>query len=165
LEGFLRAAATAGIVCGVTDPIAIVGLSDPADLAVWLPGEWAITRVINRGAGSFEGRAGFAPDPRSPTALIWREHGRMRLGSHDGPAERTLRIEPAEDGTWEVRFQDGRPFHRLEMAGGSCEATHLCGADTYRGRYVIEDRDRFSVTWSVTGPHKDDVIESVYERR
>jgi hypothetical protein len=119
--------------------------------------------VINRGEGHFEGRASFAADPRSPAALIWHERGHLRLGAHDGPAGRTLRIEPAR-GAWEVRFDDGRSFHRLDLAGGACEATHLCGPDTYRGRYEIESPDRFTVTWRVTGPRKDDLIESVYDR-
>jgi hypothetical protein len=138
--------------------------SASGELAGWLAGEWTIARVINQGAGRFDGRARFLPDPESPAALVWHEHGRLRLGAHDGPAERTLRIEPAAPGGWEVRFADGRPFHRLDLAGGSCAATHLCGADIYSGRYEIQSAVRFTVTWRVAGPHKDDLIESVYER-
>jgi hypothetical protein len=129
-----------------------------------LPGEWRVGRVINDGVGDFEGSARFAVEPGSAAEILWRECGRLRLGAHDGPAERTLRIRPADDGAWEVRFADGRPFHRLDLDGGRCQATHLCGADVYRGTYVIEGDDRFTVSWTVTGPHKDDVIASVYER-
>ncbi len=142
----------------------IASLSQPAELAAWLLGEWSIARMINGGAGRFQGHASFVVDPRSPAVLIWREHGHLRLGAHDGPAARTLRIEPAGAASWEVRFDDGRPFHLLDLTGGVCDATHLCGADTYRGRYEIEGPDRFTVTWRVTGPHKDDEIASVYER-
>lgn len=152
----------------VTDPTPIAGSTsgprDPAELAAWLRGEWTVVRVINGGAGRFEGRAQFTPDPHTPAGLVWHEHGRLRLGAHDGPAERTLRIEPAGGGAWEVLFAAGRPFHPLDLRGGSCEATHLCGADTYRGRYLIESADRFTVSWRVTGPRKDDLIESVYDR-
>ncbi len=136
----------------------------PPELAGWLRGEWTVTRVINDGAGRFQGRVSFTSDPDSPVALIWHEHGRLRLAAHDGPAERTLRIEPAAVGAWAVRFADGRPFHPLDLASGSDDVTHLCGADTYRGRYAVEGPDRFTVTWRVTGPRKDDVIVSVYER-
>ena len=137
----------------------------PAELAGWLRGEWSITRVINGGAGRFDGRARFTPDPHEPAALVWQERGRLRLGRHAGPAERTLRIEPAAPaGTWLLRFADGRLFHALELTGGRCEATHLCGADVYRGAYLIEGEDRFTVTWRVRGPRKDDVIESAYDR-
>jgi hypothetical protein len=137
----------------------------PPDLAGWLRGEWTVTRVINDGAGHFEGRACFVPDPESPAAVMWREHGRLRLGAHDGPAERTLRIEPAIDGAWQVRFADGRPFHELDLAaGGRCDVSHLCGPDVYRGRYEIDGPDRFTITWRVSGPRKNDVIASRYER-
>jgi hypothetical protein len=129
-----------------------------------LTGEWLITRVINGGAGRFHGRARIAADPESPTTLLWHEHGRLRLGAHEGPAERTLRIEPATTGAWQVRFADGRPFHPLDLTSGSDEVTHLCGADTYRGHYEIQSPDCFTVTWRVTGPRKDDVIETRYER-
>jgi hypothetical protein len=136
----------------------------PAELDGWLRGEWEITRQINGGAGRFEGRARFTSDPATPGVTLWHEQGWLRLGAHDGPAARTLRIEPAPDGAWQVRFADGRPFHPLELAGGSWDVTHLCGADVYRGHFEVQHDDRFTVTWRVTGPHKDDVIVSVYVR-
>jgi hypothetical protein len=161
LEGLLFTMPTPGIVSGMDD--AVTALTPP-ELAAWLPGEWTVTRVINDGAGRFEGRASFVSDPDSPLSLIWHEHGRLRLAGHDGPAGRTLRIEPAGRGTWEVRFADGSPFHRLDLSSGSDDVTHPCGADVYRGRYEIQAPDRFTVTWRVTGPRKDDLIVSVYER-
>jgi hypothetical protein len=161
LEGLLLTISTPGIVSGMKDTVTAF---IPPDLAVWLPGEWTVTRVINDGAGRFEGRAAFISDPGPPVSLIWHEHGRLRLGTHAGPAERTLRIEPAAGGTWEVRFADGRPFHSLDLARGSDQVTHLCAADTYRGRYTVQAPDRFTTTWRITGPRKDDVIETVYER-
>ena len=152
------------IVSCMDDPATTLTLPDSAGLAGWLRGEWIVNRVINDGAGRFEGRACFAPAAESPAAIVWHERGRLRLGAHDGPAERTLRIEPTAGGGWEVRFADGRPFHALDLEDGKCEPTHLCGADVYRGRYRLENHDRFMVTWWITGPHKDDVIESVYDR-
>jgi hypothetical protein len=136
----------------------------PAQLPAWLAGEWTITRLINGDAGRFQGRARFTPDPAAPTSLVWHERGRLRLGGHEGPAARTLRIEPADDGAWQVRFADGRPFHPLDLAAGRCAATHRCGADTYRGEYVLVGEDRFTVTWRITGPRKHDEIVSVYDR-
>jgi len=143
---------------------AATGLPAPGDLSRWLTGEWTIARAINGNAGRFEGRARFTPDPREPDVLLWHERGRLRLGAHDGPAERTLRIAPAAGGAWEVRFADGRPFHRLDLRSGICEATHRCGADFYHARYAVEGGDRFTVTWRITGPHKHDLIESSYSR-
>jgi hypothetical protein len=163
LEGLVLTNPTGGIVYPVTEAAVPPRAPDPAGLARWLRGAWAVVRVINAGAGRFEGRACFTPDPGTPATTVWHEHGRLRLGAHDGPAQRTLRIEPA-GGAWQVRFADGRPFHPLDLTAGHCDVTHLCGPDVYRGRYEIEDRCRFTVTWRITGPRKDDVIASVYER-
>ena len=148
----------------MSDATPAAGAQGPFQLAEWLLGEWRVTRVINDGAGHFHGRARFAPDPESPAIILWHEHGRLRLGAHDGPAGRTLRIEPAPTGAWQVRFADGRPFHPLDLASGSDDVDHLCGADTYRGHYELQPPDRFTVAWRVTGPAKDDLIETVYER-
>lgn len=155
---------TPAIVSGMDETTTARPGTGATDPAAWLAGDWTVTRVINRGAGRFEGRARFAPDPDSPAVIVWEEHGRLRLGTHDGPAARTLRIEPVPGGAWEVRFADGRPFHAFDLTPGGCEVIHLCGADTYRGRYRIDGPDRFTVSWRVSGPRKNDVIESVYER-
>jgi hypothetical protein len=151
-------------VSGVNDVAAAELLPRPVATLEWLRGEWTLTRVINDGAGRFEGRARFAPDPAMPRTVIWHEAGRLRFGGHDGPATRTLRIEPQAGGGWQVCFADRRPFHPLDLATGHWEATHLCGADLYRGCYRVEHRDRLSVTWRISGPRKDDVIASRYER-
>jgi hypothetical protein len=161
LEGLLLTISTPGIVSRMDDPASTVS---GIELAAWLPGEWTVTRVINHGAGHFNGRARFTPDLACPATLIWHEHGRLRLGAHEGPAERTLRIESAAAGAWEVRFADGRPFHPLDLATGSDDVTHLCGEDTYHGRYAVEGPDRFTVTWRASGPRKDDLIETRYDR-
>jgi hypothetical protein len=173
LQGILQRFSFAGISSGAPSAVIVFGMhvaapptrtSAPAELTGWLRGAWEITRRINGGTGHFEGRARFSADPATPEVTIWQEQGRLRLGAHDGPAARTLRIEPATDGAWQVRFADGRPFHPLELTGGSWDVTHLCGADVYRGHFEVQHDDRFTVTWRVTGPHKDDVIVSVYVR-
>jgi Family of unknown function (DUF6314) len=156
--------ATAAIVSAMGDATPPTDPQGQSQLAAWLLGEWHVTRAINDDAGRFEGRARFALDPVSPATVVWREHGRLRLGAHDGPAERTLRIARGADHGWEVRFADSRPFHSLDLTTGSDDVTHLCGADTYRGRFEIETPDRFTVTWRITGPSKDDLIETTYER-
>jgi len=161
-------AAGVAVPPGGAVPAGLPGAADArpsGDLCDWLRGEWTITRRINENEGRFEGHARFTPDPNAPATLIWHEHGHLRLGGHQGTAERTLRIEPAAHGAWQVRFADGRPFHVLDLTAGSCEARHPCGADVYRGRYAVDGPDRFVVTWRVAGPRKDDVIESVYVRR
>jgi hypothetical protein len=133
----------------------------PADL---LAGRWSVRRELHdrlRGeGGTFTGAAVFTPDG---DALRWVERGHLRFARHDGPASRTLTIEPEGDG-WVVRFSDGRLFHAFDLATGSLDAVHPCGPDMYRGRYVLETPDRLHVRWDVSGPEADETLEGVYER-
>lgn len=135
----------------------------PQDLAAFLLGEWSVARTINGGVGHFDGVAGFADDRRG--GVTWRETGRLTLGEHTGDAWRSYRIAPAPAaGGWEVAFEDGRPFHPLDLRAGRCEVEHLCGADVYRGVYEVHDVDRLTVTWRVSGPAKDDALAGEYRR-
>ena len=96
---------------------------------------------------------------------MWRETGRLALGDYRGEAHRTLLIgRGTGSGTWEVRFNDGRPFHPLDLRSGRWAAEHRCGRDLYRGVYATPDRDRLTVRWQVTGPGRADSIVSDYRR-
>ena len=136
---------------------------EPApDPTAYLPGTWALTRSVHDaqlGAGRFDGLATFTLDGE---AIEWREHGRLRLASYDGPARRALRILRTADG-WEVRFADGRPFHPLEL-GREAAVEHPCGADRYTGVYSVEGPDAFTVRWRVRGPAKEQQVVSRYVR-
>ena len=68
---------------------------------------------------------------------------------------------PAADG-WLVAFEDGRPFHALDLEGGPVE--HQCGEDRYSGEYRLRGRDTLDVHWRVTGPRKDLEIATTYRR-
>ena len=136
----------------------ILGLDD---LPTWLAGTWRVDRTINDGQGRFTGHAAFQRDGDGD--VLWRETGRLALDGHEGPAHRTLRIVAAR-GTWEVRFDDGRPFHTLDLRAGRWAAEHRCGADVYRGAYTVLDSDRMTVCWWVTGPRRADVIDGEYRR-
>lgn len=133
------------------------------DPAAYLPGSWRVERSLHdaaAGDGRFDGTATFAP---TPEGLRWTERGRLRLGSYDGPASRELRIVAAADG-WEVRFADGRPFHRLELGRRPAAVEHLCGADRYTGELTVEGDDAFVVRWRVRGPAKDQRLAGRYIR-
>jgi hypothetical protein len=118
-----------------------------------LTGRWSVERRlldrISGTAGRFEGIATFAPDGR------WSEEGTLAFGGYRGPARRELRI--ADGMVW---FDDGRPFHPFAL-GGPVE--HLCGDDRYAGEYRL-DGDVLTVVWDVSGPNKEQRIESVYRR-
>jgi hypothetical protein len=132
-------------------------------LADYLPGRWRVERTLHDaalGAGRFRGTASFT---REGGALAWMESGRMRLGRYDGPARRELRIVPDGDG-WEVRFADGRPFHRLDLRDGHSRFTHPCGEDRYAGELALRGPDAFEITWEVSGPAKAQRLRARYVR-
>jgi hypothetical protein len=137
------------------------------ELAAWLSGTWSIRRAINDDVDAFTGSATFSPDGGAATngPLLWHEAGRLRLGSYSGKAHRNLLLLPPERAAaWEVRFEDGRHFHYLDLSTGRCEVEHPCRADLYRGVYEVDGDDRLSVTWDVSGPRRHDRIFSEYRR-
>lgn len=132
-------------------------------LVSFLTGSWDVVRDLRHGdeRGGFAGTATFS---REGDGLAWVETGELRLESYVGPATRRLAIVPFA-GTWEVRFDDGRPFHPLDLERGRCDAVHHCGPDLYEGEYVVLGDGALDVTWRVTGPAKDQEIVSRYRRR
>ena len=140
-----------------------------ADLRAYLVGAWEIRRTLDdrrRAAqGHFEGRATFTPGDEN--TLAYREEGCLELGGFETLAHQSyLYAFPATHRAHraEVRFADGRPFHPLDLRDGLWSAEHVCAADLYRGRFRALAPDRWSVLWTVTGPRKDQVLESRFTR-
>lgn len=145
-----------------------------ADLRAYLAGSWTISRTMEdrrRGAlGRFEGQAGFTSEGED--LLAYREVGRLALGGFETvahrrylyafPAPRAAPHRPPHRA--EVRFADGRPFHDLDLSDGLWTAGHRCAPDTYRGRFRALGPDRWWARWIVTGPRKDQVLESLFTR-
>jgi hypothetical protein len=138
----------------------VAALTD-IDLPAWLAGEWSVLRQINDDSQAFIGTAHFTAG--ADRGLTWRETGRLRLHGFDGEARRSYLLVPAAP-AWQVCFDDGRPFHGLDLHDGHCDAVHVCGPDLYRGTYTVPDTDRLTVTWRVTGPGRDDTIATEYRR-
>ena len=126
-------------------------------MIAFLAGRWTVRRQLTDletgTEGEFAGIAEFEGDG------TWTESGRLRFGAYDGEARRVLRVV---DGA--VEFEDGRPFHALDLSGGTCAVEHLCGEDRYAGEYVVVGPDELRIVWLVTGPRKRQHIESVYRR-
>jgi hypothetical protein len=140
-----------------------------ADLRAYLVGAWVIRRTLDdrRGGqqGRFVGRAVFAPE--QDHALAYREEGCLELGGFETLAHQSYLYAfpaPYRAHRAEVRFADGRAFHALDLSNGHWSAEHVCGADLYRGRFRAEGADRWSVLWTVTGPRKDQALESLFTR-
>jgi hypothetical protein len=133
------------------------------DLGTYLPGTWRVERALEdatAGTGRFRGSATFTP---AAGGIEWVETGHMTLGSYDGPARRRLRLVHDADG-WEVRFADGRPFHRLDLEGDRAGFDHPCGADRYRGELAVRGPDAFEIGWLVEGPAKAQRLTGRYVR-
>jgi hypothetical protein len=147
-----------------------VGQAQTASTVDYLSGDWTVLRQIRDHrtgqAGSFHGTASFRPhaDPRSSRALAYAEVGELRFGGHRGPAQRTLLILDASDGTADVRFADGREFYRLDLRTGSCSAAHPCRADRYDVTVTRRSADLYTEIWRVTGPSKDYELHTTYTR-
>jgi hypothetical protein len=138
--------------------------------ADYLSGDWNVVRRISDyrtgQVGSFRGTATFSPcaAPESGRLLAYSESGELRLGSHRGPASRSLLVRDLDDGTADVRFADGREFYRLDLRTGTCEAAHPCRADSYYVTVTRLTADRYTETWRVAGPAKDYELISTYTR-
>lgn len=80
-------------------------------------------------------------------------------------AHRTLLVVPGDrPPAWQVNFDDGRPFHPLDLRAGRADVEHLCGPDTYRGAYEVTGPAAFTTRWHVTGPGRDDTIVTAYRK-
>jgi hypothetical protein len=146
-------------------PVPAVSVADPR---AFLPGVWRIDREVHdaraRRDGTFTGTATFL---RDGDGLSWVERGTLRMGDFVGTATRTMSVVPGREGPtgpWEVRFDDGRPFHPMDLRGGSCPVDHPCGEDHYAGWVRVEHEGLLVVSWRVTGPAKDHTILTRYTR-
>ena len=134
-----------------------------------LPGVWSLQREFAPGLGTMTGTARFTPVRDG--VLRYREDGRATFrGGHTGDAFREYDYLLDPDGTIRVCFVEpgaaGRPLPALRFDGSLAEAvdTHLCGADSYVGRYAFALPDRFTVDMDVRGPAKDYSTHTVFER-
>ncbi len=162
------------------------GLLAVPDLPAFLLGGWTIEREIDDRLGGRRGTLrGTATFRARDERLEWLERGTLRIGDLETAATRRLWIVPAGTapeagetggtdpstpptahgaGRWEVRFEDGRPFHPLDLRDGGCAVDHPCRDDHYAGSYAVLGRDAFRARWRVVGPRKDQLISSLYRR-
>ncbi|QXT38112.1 DUF6314 family protein [Gymnodinialimonas ceratoperidinii] len=131
----------------------------------WFAGRWVLTREITDYradlVGRFTGSAVWTPQG---DGLLQVEDGTLRYGSAPPmqASRRYLWQGQGQGAEIDVFFDDGRPFHRVPAPGQ--EALHDCPPDTYRVRYAFDGPDRFTTRWRVTGPRKDMLLETLFER-
>ncbi len=127
-------------------------------------GLWRLERSIEdiRGGRSGELR-GTAQFSLAPGGLAYSEEGMLRLG--DAAPVRATRAYLWRDGgagTIELRFEDGRMFHRFYADEPQPVAVHECPPDRYRVRYDFGRWPRWRADWRVRGPRKDYAMVSAY---
>ncbi len=135
-----------------------------------LQGEWKFVREVP-GKATITGRAHIVPT--SADRARYDETARVRLA--DGTSltgsqsYRYKRLAPPANG-FDVLFADtGELFERLDFhpePDGSlrADAEHVCGADRYVSRFVLDAHYRLHVEHAVTGPNKNYVVRTVYRR-
>jgi Family of unknown function (DUF6314) len=141
----------------------------PGGTADYLRGRWQVERAItdfrSGQSGSFAGSARCAePVAGPPGALSYQEQGELTFGRHRGPASRSLLYVARSDGAVDVRFGDGRPFYRLDLASGACSAEHPCGSDSYLVTIRVLSPGAYIERWRVRGPGKDYVMTTTMVR-
>lgn len=142
------------------------------DLRAYLLGSWSVERtLLDRAAGtrgSFSGVVQFTGNDGGGLRL--REDGTVSWTSYTaepftGPASREYLLRPGDTpAVMDVFFPDGRPFHRMGFTAQSSKDRHWCDPDSYRVGYELIGPDDFRYRWDVTGPAKDQLLESVLHR-
>jgi len=136
---------------------------DPVE---YLRGDWHVERSIvdlrTGGRGQFRGVVRCTPGPGG--RLVLDEEGELVWRAHRGPARRVLELRRVSRGHAEVLFDDGRPFHALELRRDGFLAHHVCGDDRYDGRFLLHGPSRWSVAWQAVGPSKCLWLDACYER-
>jgi hypothetical protein len=138
------------------------------DTLAFLRGTWHLDRRLadyRTGCrGTFTGEAEFMVTSE-PAVLAYTERGQLRFGGHAGAAFRNLIFRGLPGGAADVRFADGRPFYRLDLASGRWRAKHVCaGRDDYVVTYRVLSPDLVEERWRAAGPDKDYVTITVLER-
>ncbi len=124
-----------------------------------------MTRRIRDGLSGRLGRAsGSARFVAAAGALHYHEEGVLAFDGHIGDAARRYRLRLESPTGASVEFEDGRLFHRLDLASGIALVGHECPPDSYHGRYVVAGPHDWRLSWRVRGPRKHMVISTYFSR-
>ena len=141
-----------------------------SDLFPYLEGNWKLSRTINdlrqNMPGAVVGNVKMArrTDIAGNDALTYREEGVLRFGNYEENVFRFYDFSFPAPHKAIVHFEDGKVFHELDLSSGYWQAEHLCGEDTYRGRFRIESRDVWMSNWYISGPNKEMILDNRFQR-
>lgn len=147
----------------IINPAMISPRPNPEQVFRSLEGVWGFTRVIH-GSGRMKGTATFVK--KADSTLLYYETGLLKL--NDGASFESYRnyIYEWNDQKITVLFEDGRFFHELDFETDmDAKGHHECGLDLYRASYRFDGPHSFELQWAVTGPKKDYIIQTNFEKR
>jgi hypothetical protein len=131
-----------------------------------LPGAWTLRREIDNarfGGGMFEGRATLTA--QTDGALLYEEHGELRLGAWRGPAWRRW-IYALEGDALVIRYPGtNAELHAFRFEeDGSAAHVHFCDPDRYSALLQRLPGGNISLSYDVTGPAKDYRLRTLLTR-
>lgn len=143
-----------------------------SDLAAFLRGSWRIERtVVDRKHGqngTFSGTVELSS--LADGGLHYHEFGTLDWLGASAQTQRDYRLLPTRDPAvldWSFVNPNGSAsyfFHTMNLGSGLWRANHPCAADTYQVEYQALSQDELSVVWDVTGPSKDNLLTSSWQR-
>lgn len=96
--------------------------------------------------------------------LVYDEEVLLKLpGRAPVPGHRRYLWQKNGEG-FDVRFADGRFFHRIDLSATAPACRHDCAPDLYKGRHDFAAWPVWSVSWRVRGPRKDYRMQTTYRR-
>lgn len=126
-------------------------------------GRWCLTRRIeDRRAGVSGQFCGVATFVADADGLTLRESGTLSYGGAAPMQAERRYLWRAEGAGIAVFFADGRPFHWFSAA--KPRAHHDCAPDRYDVAYDFSAWPRWQSRWAVSGPRKEYVMVSFFER-
>ena len=145
------------------------------DLYSFLKGTWSLYRTMNdlrlNMPGVMQGEVVIQESEAGSGKgdLLYQEQGELRFGDYREIVHRTYiykfperHIAPHQG---EVHFEQGGLFYRLDLSTGFQKVQHHRNDDTYRGTFTVENIDVWCLNWFVTGPSKEIILDSRYQRQ
>ena len=127
-------------------------------------GEWKITRYIKDkfckkkfellGSATFNDIDGL---------YHYNESGILKSDSFQSKAHQDYIWVIKPDG-WQINFSDGSHFHDLLLENKEQHVYHKCVNDIYNGEFLLNLPNEFEVKWKVSGPQKDYVSHTYYNK-
>ncbi|MGX9354322.1 DUF6314 family protein [Roseobacteraceae bacterium S113] len=128
-------------------------------------GHWRIARDIDDAKAQMQARfEGTAVLSWQGDDLAYAETGALQMpGAITMQAQRRY-LWSQEGPRLCIFFDDGRPFHHIELGTLRPKAHHDCPPDVYDVTYDFSVWPHWCAQWRVQGPRKDYVMRSEYSR-